>query len=318
MDLTCNIPKKNNKNLNSVNADIINEIKKINLLNESTKLSKDQFYDKIKSNKYISIYNELMNIYFSDSATNNLGFIILMAYYISGYTDKIFTNYKSSSENKLILAANKVVVYIEKLLNNANFGFDDEFYLSIDHYYSLYKLWESNGSIKKLCNIFDEIIELNKIKKYILKNNNDYDDKLMRLVQSMFNYNPNYTIHVILHNYEMIGGSKNVNTFFWDKVSYYFNKDRDTIFLIIIAELRNKLIFMLKNPSDRKDLYYNIDIENIINKIRNHDFSESDITSIITVLLDKVYIIKNVHPNINKEDIINNFIFSYNIICGVI
>ena len=61
--------------------------------------------------------------------------------------------------------------------------------------------------------------------------------------------------------------------------------------MIIIAELRIKIIPQLNSCKDRRDIYYKIDAENMVKDIRNNNFTPQKLTSILDLISEKISII---------------------------
>lgn len=211
---------------------------------------------------------------------------ILMAYCISLFSDQIFESYKSRFEQKIILAANKVVLTLQKLSNNLEKTqtFYDEFYNNIDHYFSLYKVWRSEDSIRTLTKLFDEIQEqINIINIQTKRSISINIDETKKLIKQLFENNPKYATRILLHNYNIFTNSVALEQYFWKKVQKYYYRYCDAMFLIIVAELRIKLIPLLLDPVCRKTLYYSIDTEDLIHNIRNSKLSNTTIAEIINI-----------------------------------
>lgn len=298
MEIACDILKKSITSTINKHDDLKKKFRSLNLSDISRKSNMDSFLKLINSKKYMDITNEFIEKYF-DNANNDTGLSILMAYYISSYSDVLFPSYKTRFEQKLILSANKVVLLIEKLLHIQDDDFPDKFYNeflgTIDHYYSLYKLWKSRDSINEMSDLFENIQEVASIIKIQLRKQipTDKYDYLITQMNTLFELNPKYALRIMLHNYNIFNGLQLFETKFWDKVVSVYQSNKDAMFVILVAELRIRLIPLLSNPLDRKDIYYGLDTEDIINKIRNYDLDNKKIIEIINILQDKIKKINN-------------------------
>ncbi|ARF09506.1 hypothetical protein Indivirus_1_129 [Indivirus ILV1] len=290
VELACDIPKQSKKII------IENKIKdKFTKLNLQSISSLNNFLNNIKKDKYIKTTNLLLSQYFQD-VQRDMSEAILMAYCISLFSNELFNTYKSRFEQKLILAANKTVLEINKLLINSDSP--SELYHVIDHYISLYKVWKSQDSIDKLSKVFEEI--QNNIKVMNIQKNKGIKiniSKSKELFDKLFIQNPKYAIRILLHNYKIFNNFNDLEEYFWDCVQTVFLKYFDTIFITLISELKILVIPLLMNPYDRKNIYYTIDTEELIQKISNSCLTHNDIS----------YIINEFNNNIKKIN--SNFIF---------
>ncbi|QKF94108.1 hypothetical protein QKU48_gp0650 [Fadolivirus algeromassiliense] len=300
MEIACDILRRSS--ISDRHKDIRKKFKELKLSDICRKSSYSSFYKLINNEKYINTTMSLIEQYV-DNVDTEFSLSILMAYCISAYPDNLFDTFRSRFEQKLILAANKVVLYLEKLITESELSsdFHDEFLNIMDHYYSLYKLWKSRDSINQMSIVFDEMKEAINIYRLQLKRNytlTNYDSIYLSL-NELFNQNPKYATRILLHNYDIVRVIDAVEIKFWDKVREAYSRDKDAIFIIMVAELRIKLIPMLTNPIDRKELYYTIDTEEIINKVRAYDFTQDKIKKIMNTLQSKVAI---VNPNYIKGE----------------
>jgi len=288
----------------------IDNFNKLNLMESINTLSYDDFINKIKIHSVLLTVYEFLQNYFNN-IDMNMSHDILMAYCISSYANKMFSTYKSRFEQKLIIAGNTVVVDIERLIKqesrrkkSIDHTFMKEFYEAIDHYCSLFKIWHSKDILNKQNEIFDELCDIIKIYKIQIKkgisiNYNVYDQSLI-CIDKMFQYNHNFAIQTLLHNYNIFNmdnvsdvNTNNIKEIIWTKTSDELLTNFNGIFIILVVELRIKLIPLLQTPTDRKDLYYNIDIENIVENVRNCNFDHTKINNILSLLQLKVKIIND-------------------------
>ena len=210
---------------------------------------------------------------------------ILMAYCISLFTNQIFESYKSRSEQKLILAANKVVITLEKFVDGI---IDDNFYGVLDYYLSLYRIWKSEDSLKILTKLFDQIQEQCKIMNIQVKKGIKIDfDFVSNLIDELFHINCKHATRILLDNYSLFDNIIKVKQYIWKKIQQCYYKHYDEMFLIIVAELRIKLIPLLSDPFDRKKIYYHIDTDDLIQIIRNSALTNTKIADIINTFGNK-------------------------------
>lgn len=332
MEIACDILKKSyptNKHID-IKKDFINL--KLNCITK--KDTANSFLKLINNKDYIITTTKLLGEYFHDVDTN-MGTSVLMAYCIFSFSDTLFSSYKTRFEQKLVLSANKVVIYMNKLVNNTHVSeeFANDFLHVIDHYYSLYKIWKSKDSINEMSNLFEDIQtttniikyqnkinKINKTKKYKESNiiNINYDP-LINSLEKIFYLNSKYALRIMLHNYDIFDELPLFETTFWNKVKVIYPKHKDAMFVILVVELKIRLIQRLSDPLDRKEIYYKLDTENIIDKISAGSLSNSKIIKIINMLQNKTskinsnFTYKELIDNKNKEiDIINIFSSMYN------
>jgi hypothetical protein len=287
MEIACNIITKK-KNKMSIDLDVINNFRDLNISGKLEVLSAKAFLSIIKSKIYISTSTKFANL-FLNCNDGDIGKSILMAYYISNYSDDIFKPIKTSNDIKLINAANIMLYYLEEIdIHDIQTDFpNDKLIDSIDYYYSLYKMWISDKKINEISNLickFSTIIDT----CFIKKNNNECIKKCMKQIKNtikkMFYINTCFATKALLNNYDIFYLNKYICAIVWD---YIKSKSKDNIhtILIILAEIRVKLLKVIKAPNDKRFLYYNIDIDSIINKIRNNNFMVYDFNNILNIIL---------------------------------
>jgi len=340
MEIACDILKKScpTSKYIDIKKDFINL--KLNVITKKDTM--DTFLKLVNNKNYITIATRLLGEYFHNIDTN-MGTSILMAYCISSFSDTLFSSYKTRFEQKLILSANKVVIYINKLVNNNSVteDFTHEFLNIIDHYYSLYKIWKSKDSINEMSDLFENIQTTTNVLKYQIKKNKSITsiasitsnisnksnilpinyDSLTDSLEKLFYLNAKYALRIILHNYDIFNELSSFEIKFWEKVKMLYPKYKDAMFIILVVELKIRLIQRLSDPSDRKDIYYKLDTENIIDKIRSGTLTNSKIIKIINMLQNKMskindnFICKEL-TNSQDIDIIDIFsvMFNYSIV----
>lgn len=290
MELTCDImkraytKKKIKRNYSDDTEDPHVQFKKLHL---SLINNLNDFLDCMKKEKYILVTRELLQQYFQNVEHVMIS-AILMSYCISQFSDKIFDSYKTRFEQKLIFAANKTMVTFNKLIGGDS---PSNFYNIVDNYISLYKIWKSQDSIDVLTKLFEELqTEIKIIKIQKKKNMNINLERSRGMINGLFEQNPKYVVRIILHNYDIFNGLESITEYFWDlvKKSYDNEEYSDIIFITLISELKIKLIPKLSDPYDRKKVYYNIDTEDIIQRISNEGLTTDVICGIIDIFGNKM------------------------------
>lgn len=301
MEAVCEVIKKKSKITNT--SPTLKKLKIINLSKLTTTLNAAEFIDYISEKEYIEKVDSVIRKLFRKAPTD-IGYSIILSYYISAYPDNVFNEYMSKLDIKLEQAANKVVNCLNKTTKTvdhvdhvdhevADQNLYDTLFSTIDNYYSLYKIWTSKDSI----NLIDDKME--RIEKCI--NNKSEMSKtafrecehiLSKEVEIMFDLSPKFSINKLLENYDIISHSARLVSFFWKCVDEYINScvedERDSIVLIMVVHIKIKLINLLTEPTDRKDIYYNVDSEDIVKTISEDKLNPKYINKIIKLLSNKV------------------------------
>lgn len=138
----------------------------------------------------------------------------------------------------------------------------------------------------------DQLIENIKLENYFLKQKNYHSkhkivSENLDLIKNMFKINPTFALKTILPEYKILS-NQNVlyEEIIWKYVYKNFNSNYENIILILISELRLYLIKNSKHIGQKKDLYYKIEIETVINKLRNDNLNTEDIFSILHILYE--------------------------------
>lgn len=322
MELASDILKRS-ENIKTNNlSSLQNKFKNLHIeLTENNKTLKN-ILDTIQKPEYITTVSLFIEIFFDKEQITEINKemidAILMSYCISLFSNEIFDSYKSRFEQKLILAANKLIITLQKFINNIEYNknFYSEFYNNIDNYFSLYKVWRSQDSIQKLTQIFNEIQEqINIINLQTKKHISINISKTQQLIDQIFNYNPKYATRILLHNYDIFTNSRELEQYFWKKVRKCYYNYYDAMFLIIVAELRIRLIPLLLDPVSRKKIYYDIDTEDLIQKIRNSKLSNTIIANILNIFGNQIKGINKDFDftNVSKQDLKDDSMLLLNI-----
>jgi hypothetical protein len=324
MEIACNILPRYNFELSLKKYKSIKYKKEFENLKLNTiyQNNMDQFLKLLNTPEYIETTLSFFTQYFCDM-DHNISKIVLMAFYIHRYSNILFDKYKTKLEQKLIISANKVVQNINKLLKNYDIDLVSTLLTNIDNYYSLYKIWSEKDSIDKMAILFENIQNNINILKIQKKNkcNCDINHKcLIKYIDDLFDLNQKYALRIILHDYHIFYNMPKFEKEFWDKIRtiYINHKDIYLMFVILVVELKIKLIQILSNPIDRKDIYYKLDTENIINRISTNTLDDNYIINIMDLLQNKIttidyfYIKQNIKKKKLYRTIINIFEKMYN------
>ena len=271
MELACDIVRKRSVAHNV--TDVLDRIKRINLRDPIVSHNKN----------VVRAINEILGsiVECNDDIVDSL----LMAYFISTHTVNDLKG--TINDPKLINAANALVSCIE---NSDKKYVENTFFECIDHYYSLYKMSKSSNEISKIEQMFNKLEE--KIKAHILASRKGHKLKVSRfkLINKMFNVSPMIATKKLLSSYKLISAIPDVSNVVWNAILNSMNDNvhnREHLFLIMVAELRIMMVPKLNSSTDRRNIYYNIDIEEIIHSIRDRSLSTIDVTNILHIFADK-------------------------------
>lgn len=283
MELACNIITRKDYKISS-NIDAVNKFKNLRISEKIKNLSVKEYITLVKSKSFKSVASKFADLLVSND-DNDLGKAILMAYYISNYCNEIFKPIKTSNDMKLINAANILLYHLNEIEhNNISTSFlNDNFIDAIDHYYSLYKKWTSNEKLNDISNLMDKLIDIMNGHK-----NKSDTKKIKKYIKRMFDVNVNFAIKSLLDNYEIFHGIDEVLDIVWDNIRSKV-KDYIHVFVIMLAEIRVKLIKLINSAVDRKNIYYNVDIDMIIKNIRNNKFNVNEFNTIFGIILESIH-----------------------------
>jgi len=296
MEAVCEVIKKKSKITNS--SPTLKKLKIINLSKLTHNLNAAEFINHVSTEEYIEKVDSVIKKLFR-KAPKDIGYSIILSYYISAYPDNVFNEYKSKLDIKLEHAANKVVDCLDKITKNIDNAenidqnFYDNFFSMVDSYYSLYKIWTSKDTI----NLIDE--KMDRIEKCMYNKSalsdttfRECEQVLSKEIVIMFDLNPKFTISKLLENYDILNYSLELTNIFWqnvkDCIGSCISSERDSIVLIMIVHIKIKLINLLTTPKDRKDIYYNVDSEDIVKIISEDKLRPKYINTIISILSGKV------------------------------
>jgi hypothetical protein len=226
-----------------------------------------------------------------------------------------------------------MVVMIYKLVKDTTLGdsFYREFYNTVDTYYSLYSLWKSEDSIDKAIQLLEQILydvgisylktrkmaslnvpvqksasvstprsDIVKSTSLSVVSSSSYDyfinydyGPIEENIHKLFKINSKFALNLILDNYSKFKSNEKLQNIIWTVIKAFFPKPKDEVLLLLISQVRIKLIPLLTSIQDRKDIYYDIDSEKIIDNIRNDQFNFKSIKEIIDRLQAKVYVVNH-------------------------
>jgi hypothetical protein len=145
---------------------------------------------------------------------------------------------------------------------------------------------KSSDQISKIEVLFNRLEE--KIKTHLLASVKGHEMGPSRfgIIDKMFNVDPMITTKKLLSEYKLISAITDVCDIVWKRILNNMNTsiyNREHLFIIMVAELRIMMVPKLTSSSERKRLYYKIDIEEIIQAVRNRSLSPRDVVNIIGI-----------------------------------
>jgi hypothetical protein len=303
--------------LSKINQDsditTIIKLKNLDLFECTKKLKKEEFLELIATKKYVQTMEQFLKELFYINPNIKLTKAVLQAFYLSGYKREIFSIfYTTRLDERVLYYANKVIAYIYKIVTKNNTQID-EFKDSIDHYYSLYKIWVSKDILEQIDNEMDNFKD--NLETYTVFNQLNNDDVLKYIhnmqshINNMIDINNMLCIKLLIKYYNQFKNIEQVKDYFWLKIRDIASSNFNHIIIILLAELRHHSIYINENIKARKDLYYNIDIDNIIKKVRNQQDVTQDFDNAIKILNNHTHKII-----IKSNSVIDNIILLYDTI----
>ena len=295
-----------------LDSNIISDINDLNIYHYATTLSRESFLGMMNSDEWLVPMSKLVDQIFYTSQQSKLPYALLHAYYLSEFYNEIFSDKCTTKlDEKLLYYSNKIVALMTSI-NESNLS-DSDCLDTIDHYYSLYKVWTSKDVIK---NIDEKLEEFkNTLNTYKIINSVQSDpilvDEMINIMQDnmehAFNINTMLFVKLFLQLYYKFYKIDKIKTFFWDKIFSIPHTNFDHVFILLVAELRKCLIKKNDNCDAKKSLYYDIDIDNLIKKIRYGTIILTDYSDIVNILIKYVNVIDKDIINTHNEisDVIN-------------
>lgn len=319
MELTADILK--NKLSDKVDEKTILDIKSLHLLECTLTMSNGKFLAMTKSKKWLIPMTNFINKLFYVNSHPDLPNAMLFAFYLSGYHKEIFLTHCTKFDNKILYYANVIIMHMSHIITDCMIK-DTEFLDVVDHYYSLYKIWVGNNTIKQVDNklinfknTLDTYHTLSKLNEH--SSNSTILPTLKKHMNDIFCINKMIGIKVFLQYYSQFSTIPAIKTFFWDKITTIYDSNTNHTFILLVAELRKCLIQCALTIESKKKLYYDIDIDELIKKARNDNINEKEFEEIINILSEysnTTNLSESCDDNIDKiqnNDILNKIIMIY-------
>jgi hypothetical protein len=286
------------------NTDLINnidniKIKGLDLLDATHNMDYENYNEHIVKDNYMiaKAGNVLDNIFKKEKT--DIGKAILMSYAFSSYGDDIFKPYKTNMDNKLIRYSNKLIKYLANIINGR--VIDDEFYVVVNKYYSLFMIWQSKEKIREITKLFQELMDLMESssvmdKLGIYNQKESLSKTIIAKYEIMLTLNRTIAIGMIMRSYATFKTEQNFSQFYWSDIcSLNFNLFWEVI-LIIIIDVKGKLSNTAKDINMRKRIYYSIDTDDLTKKMYKRELKIDNIIHIMVIL-------NSYMESINKQQI---------------
>lgn len=269
MEVACKVIKKSN-NISLTKP--YEDFKNLNLMEFVQMNSYKKSIITFKSKEYQQIANSFMNNFFRNKK-KNLGDTLLTAYLITAYDKQFFDDIDAPYETKLSYYASKIVILTEKMLKTKKP--EEEFYGTVDYFNSLLSLWKMKDNVDTIADLYEQL------------KCTDFDNQ-KKLFDQMMNINVNLTFKMLLEDYTFIFKNDKLCKHLWSKLRHSLENNRENLYLILISEIRVKLIKTFKTCTDRKDIYYNIDTDKLIECIRENHFGPICVVKLVNLIYDKL------------------------------
>lgn len=291
------------------NTDRINNIDNINIMDldliDATHRMDYENYQKhiVKNNIMIAKAGNVLNNMFEKEKVD-IGKAVLMSYAFSSYGNDIFKPYKTNMDNKLIRYSNKLIKYLSNILKGKEI--DDEFYVVINKYYSLFMLWQSKEKLRDMTKLFQELMDLmestNVMKKLgIYNQQNSPSNNIIEKYQKILSLNRTIAVGMIMRSYTIFKTDQQFTSFYWSDISSLnFDLFWDVI-IIIIVDIKGKLSSITTDINIRKRLYYSIDTDMITKKLYKRELVVGDIIYIMNIF--NSYLESTNKPQIDIKDV---------------
>ena len=175
----------------------------------------------------------------------------------------------------------------------------DVFANSLEHFSSLLEVWNSKDKINKFnqfCNEIKELLETIKIIIIMDKKNKkivEYINKIFVELQTKVDKYPGMTFKFLFDNYTSFKINPYFQDEFWKFIKKNSNSRKIKAMLISLASLRFSIIKNKDKKNIREKIYYYIDIDDLVNKIRNGEDPEISFNNI----LEKLEVILDIESN---------------------
>lgn len=280
MDLISDIVCLNNINIDST---VLYNIKKSNLNNKAKHYNLQEFENYVNSNECKNTYIELSKCLFSNCNYNDIADSILKAYILKHYGKQLGSWYENNYDKEMNYCSSIVVEGITDIIRCDKIEKNNKFILIMDYYYSLYQIWNSKINVNNITKKMNSIIE--NVNTYEIMYIMDYksvielEKDIKKNINDLFNTYKFMALCILKDNYDKLGKFKE---YFWNNVKSI--SDNYHSCAIILEHIRNKLLESTTDVIEKKNIYYNIDIDDLINKIKIREIKDADIHSYIKLI----------------------------------
>ena len=171
----------------------------------------------------------------------------------------------------------------------------------------------SNEKLNNISNLIDKLIDI--VNGNIKSKHSDHIKRIKKIIKKIFSINVNFAIKSLLNNYDLFSDVEGILDIIWDNIKHTV-KDYIHVFVIMMAEIRVKLIKSIDSAIDRRTIYYNVDIDTIIKEIRNNTFDIGEFNKVFKIIALHTGKLNNSvqyhvpFPDFSKESI-NNIMLAF-------
>jgi len=263
----------------NIDSKILDDIFNIKLQDSGYKMTMNEYYTYICRSDIIASIHALVETLYDVQNKLMLSKALLYAYYINQYTTELFYWHYTQLDRDIIEYAGLIVKNMEKLLKTGSYiGLNK----IINIYYSYYRLWIMDELLTKLEDLFIDYKE--SLYNYQQTKNITYLEEMITSFTKSLNLDPYITLKIYICNYNYVYNCKPIEIYFWNKIKEV-SKDIYVV-LTLLIEIRAKLINITSDIKLKKQLYYDIDIDNITNKLNDNSFKIQDIISSMYILIE--------------------------------
>lgn len=268
-----------------------NTLKDLDLLNKVHRMEYEQYKQNVVENGDIinTLKSNLGKHIDVIDIDDDTGKAILMTYAFSRFSNKIFRPYKTSIDDQMIRLSNKIIVELSNAANGKKIT--DNFKNLVKRYLTLYRLWKSREDIKIISRYNDSILELAETDDVMSRLGMTVDidkseGKILEYYNKMININKLVTISMIQKNYDVYKKYPALMDAMWGDIMKEERGSLWDMLIIIISHIRKRCIDGTNDIKRRKKLYYNIDINDMTDKLYKKDLTWDQIKPSLSLLMD--------------------------------
>lgn len=286
--------------------------KKLNNLNLKDKcLHTNDFLALTENGEILGVIKDFLSSILCQKDIHELSKSILFAYH--------FTYRESEYQNPIF---KKMIQIAKELVNELdNFSSDDKIIRLIDNYFAHFSIWNTMTEYEKIEDKF-EVMTTFFFSYHKLKSlNNDLTpllNQLLLMFEELRSKNNLFVIEGLLQRYNLVYGITELTVPLWQDINDYYLSSPDHCLIIMCIELRFHLLNNATNPESKRELFYDIDPESLLDIARKGSINSSEINKIInifqTIILRDNFILEQYNDSFN--DVVNFFRSAFNSIAA--